>query len=675
MPRTLLLLILATLSLSLSAQDDDDDKATASFCNDVGKKAIALYEKGTDKKKYKRPERLEFLAKAIEMEPEFAEAYLVTGLELAARCKLEERDFKPTMEYFYRAIGLCPAIHSEPYYYIGFQYYLEQKNDSAAKYLKKFIDFKDEDSRKFGKEWDFEMDNAKKMLKYAKAELSLRKNVLFDPKVVRGVSTERDEYLAYISPDDKSCYFVRKIPVKSRDKVFETDKEREFFMIAKRDKSGQFNEGTPMEPPFNTTEDNQGGCSISLDNRALYFAMMRWEGGNQPNCDLYVTYNNGEYWSDITKLSATVNDPKFWDSQPSIAADGVTLYFASDRPGGYGGIDLYSTRRDPLTGQWSPPVNLGPKINTPGDEKTPFIHSDSETLYFSSTGHTGFGGYDIFFARHDDKGEWTEPVNIGAPINGGSDDTGFFVSTDTKTGYFFSFEDEGKVSGRGVGRYDLYAFELYQEARPQQVALVRGAVKDEAGNAVSGAVVEVKDTKTQRVALATVDSSSGTYMMAVKTKNNYVITAKKGGIAFNTKVVKGEDLEGPISEPKQIDLSVKEAKAGSSFVIDNILYNTNSAELQKDSYLVLESFARYLKENPKITVEIQGHTDNVGNPKDNEALSSNRSHSVKKVLEEYGIDGKRIQARGFGASRPVADNRTEAGRAKNRRTEFLILGQ
>lgn len=328
-----------------------------------------------------------------------------------------------------------------------------------------------------------------------------------------------------------------------------------------------------------------------------------------------------------------------------------------------------------MTGQWSPPINLGPKINTPGDEKTPFIHSDSETLYFSSSGHPGFGGYDIFYVRRDEKGEWIDPINIGAPINSPADDTGFFVSTDTKTGYFFSFEDEGKVRGKGVGRYDLYSFDLYQEARPQQVALVRGEVKDESGNAVSGAIVEVKDTKTQRVSLATVDSSSGTYMMAVKTKNNYVVTAKKDGIAFNTKLVKGADLAATPMEPKQINLDVREAKAGSSFVIDNILYNTNSAELQQDSYLVLESFARYLKENPKITVEIQGHTDNVGNPKDNEALSSNRAYSVKKVLEDYGVEASRIRAKGFGASKPVADNKTDAGRAKNRRTEFLILGQ
>jgi outer membrane protein OmpA-like peptidoglycan-associated protein len=668
---TALLLLFCNMGFS----QDGDENEPAGFCGEQpDKKAVALYEKGTNKKKYKRPERLEFLAKAMEIEPDFAEAYLITGLELAARCKLEERDYKPTMPFFYKTIGLCPRLHSEPYYYLGLQYYLDRNNDSAVKYLKEFVEFKDDDSRKFGKEWNFEMEQARRMLKSAKAEMSLRKNVEFDPKVVRGVSTERDEYLAYISPDDKSCYFVRRLPVKNMNQVYASDREREIFMVAMRDNTGVFNSGEPMGAPFNATDDNQGGCSISLDNRCLYFAMMRWEGGAQQNCDLYVSFGDGGYWSEITKLSANVNDPKFWDSQPSIAADGVTLYFASDRPGGFGGIDLYYARKDPSTGIWSKPVNLGPKINTRGDEKTPFIHSDSETLYFSSTGHAGFGGYDIFYVRRDEKGEWVDPVNIGSPINGTTDDTGFFVSTDTKSGYFFSFEDDGKIRGKGVGRFDLFSFELYKEARPQQVALVKGSVKDDEGKTISGAMVEIKDIKTHRISLATIDSMSGTFMMAVKTKRDYVVTAKKDGIAFNSRIIRSDELPEGMT-PKALDLPVKEAKAGESFVIDNILYNTNSADLREESYIILESFSAYLKENPKINVEIQGHTDNVGNPRDNEVLSANRAQTVKRVIEEFGADGSRITARGYGASRPVADNRTEEGRAKNRRTEFQILGE
>lgn len=669
-----LFLILPILFLSLSLfSQDEEEKGGKKWCNeDIPKKVMALYEKGTDKKKYKKPERLKFLMEAIDAEPDFAEANLAMGLELAARCKLEEKAFTPTLPFFYKAISRCPQVHSEPYYYIGFDYYERAIYDSAVKYLPKFIAFKDEDEKKFAKDWDAEMYQAKMMLRDAKKAVGLKKNMPFEPKVVTGVSTERDEYLAYISPDDKSCYFVRRVPYQNMNRVSASDKEKELFMVARRDKTGQFNAGEAMSAPFNTTEDNQGGCSISIDNKSLYFAMMRMEGGLQPNCDLYVCANLGGEWGEIQKLSANVNHPKYWDSQPTIASDGITLYFASDRPGGYGGIDLYVTRKDPKTGIWSSPQNLGPNINTPGDEKTPFIHSDSQTLYFSSNGHFGFGGYDIFYVRADEKGVWGEPVNIGSPINGASDDTGFFVSSDTKTGYFFSYEGE-KVRTRAVGRYDLYGFELYKEARPTEITFVKGSVKDSSGNQVSGAVIELRDTKTKQTSYATVDSASGDYMIAVKKENDLVLTVKKEDVAFNVKLIKVADLPTVEMEPATINIDVKEAKQGSSFVIDNILYNTNSAEIKTESKIILESFAQYLKENPGLKVEIEGHTDNVGILKDNEALSTNRAFSVKAMLEEFGIDGKRISAKGYGPNKPIADNNTEAGRALNRRTEFLIL--
>ena len=671
--RKLILIPLFCLSFSLAAQDDDE-KGSSRLCSDnIDKKAMSLYEKGRDKKKYKKPERLEYLMKALEIEPDFAEANLALGLEIIVRMKLENASFAPAVPYFLKAIASCPQVHSEPYYYIGFDYYEKEKNDSAKKYLQKFLDFKDEDEKKFAKDYEGELANARGMLKSIKKENSLKRGVQFDPKVVTGVSTRQDEYLAYISPDDRSCYYVRAVPVVNKNKVYASDKEKEVFMVSTRDKTGVFNAGDEMPAPFNITDDNQGGCSISIDNKHLYFAMMRQEGGNQPNCDIYVSDNVNDEWSPIRKLSPNVNHPVYWDSQPTIASDGITLYFASDRPGGYGGIDLYVTKKDPATGIWGIPQNLGPKVNTRGDEKTPFIHSDSETLYFSSNGHYGFGGYDIFYVRKNDKGEWDEPENIGSPINGATDDTGFFVSFDTKSGYFFSFDDP-KVSGKGVGRYDLYTFELYKDARPQETAFIKGEIKDSEGNQVPRAVVEVQNTQTKQVTHAVVDSSSGSYMAAVslKKKADYLITVKKDDYAFSSKLVNTKDLSST-TPPKQVDLEVAEAKTGKSFVIDNIFYNTNSAELKPESRIIIESFAGYLKLNPSIKVEIQGHTDNVGNPKDNDALSNNRAFSVKALLEEMGVNGKRITAKGFGQSKPIADNKTEEGRAKNRRTEFMIV--
>jgi outer membrane protein OmpA-like peptidoglycan-associated protein len=671
MKRTVLCIFYTLIVFApLKAQEEK----SSPFCTELSdKKAIANYEKGKDRKKYKKPERLQFLMKALELEPDFAEANLAMGLELAARSKLENKPFTPTVPYFYKAIAICPQIHSEPYYYIGFDYYEKAMNDSAIKYLQKFLDFKDEDEKKYANDFAEEQYQAKMMIRSAKKEMGLKKNVQFDPHVVKGVSTERDEYLAYISPDDKQCFFVRRLPVKNLNQVYASDGEKEVFMQAVRTANGEFTAGEPLSSPFNETDDNQGGCSITIDNKFLYFAMMRMEGGLQPNCDIYVSDFNGEYWSDIRKVSPLINDPKYWDSQPSISADGSSLYFASDRPGGYGGIDIYVSKRNRSTGQWSAPQNLGPIINTPGDEKTPFIHSDSETLYFSSNGHFGFGEYDIFYARQNEKGEWQEPENIGSPINGLTDDTGFFVSSDAKTGYFFSY-NEGKVNGKGIGRWDLFSFDLYKEARPNQVAFVKGNLKKN-DSIVDGALVEIKDVNTKKVSYALVDSTSGEFMVAVKKESNVLLTVKKEGLAFNSTLINSEELPVVGKEPLPLALNLSDAKEGVSFVINNLYYATNSAEIKAESKVVLENFAEYLKEQKSMVIEIQGHTDNVGNLSDNMALSSNRAYSVKTLLEEFGVESKRITAKGYGPTVPIADNAAEQGRALNRRTEFKIVKQ
>lgn len=655
------------------------EEHTKDLCNEMSnKKALNLYMKGTDKKKYEKPERLKFLMEAIDLEPEFADAQFALAHEIMVRCMLEEKPYTPTVPFYMAAIKACPQIHSEAYYYIGTSYYEAFQNDSAIKYLSKFLEFRDEDETKFSKDYNQQRINAKGMRYECRKDKQLKKTVPFDPKVVTGVSTERDEYLAYITPDDKYCMYVRKQP-KKQLKVYSSDAETEVFMVSKRDATGLFTKGDLMYYPFNETEDNQGGCTISIDNKHLYFAMMKNEGGMQPNVDLYVCHAAtevfNEEWGPISKLPPPVNDPKYWDSQPTIAADGITLYFASDRPGGYGGIDLYMTRKDPKTGQWSVPENLGPSVNTPKNEKTPFIHSDSQTLYFSSNGHYGFGEYDIFYVRKDINGKWDEPVNIGAPINGDKEDACFFVSRDAKTGYFSSF-DEGRVKGKGVGRYDLFSFPLYAEARPQNVDFFHGKAKDDKGEPLVNAIVEIHNVETKEKKYVLTDSITGSFMGVINKDKfeNFTITIKKDSIAFNTTLVDAKKMAAaPTTTAAPLTITVQKAEKGKSFVIDNLHYKTNSAEITSESKAVLNAFAVYLLENPSIHVEIQGHTDNVGNPKDNEALSRDRAYSVKQYLEEQKVPGKQVAAQGFGPNKPIADNKTEAGRAQNRRTEFLIL--
>jgi outer membrane protein OmpA-like peptidoglycan-associated protein len=653
------------------AQDEEKKPACPQPEN---KKALDLYKKALDKKKYKKPERLEFLGEAVKLEPDFAEANMYIGNEIIVKCKLDNLPFSSARPYFLEAIRACPKIHSQPYYYIGFSYYEDAKNDSAVKYLNLFLKFTDDDESKFSKDYQFEQYQSKEMIKSAKKETELKKKIVpFDPKLLTPLSTENSEYLPYLSPDESIFLFTRAVPDVSIDKVYQSDRDKEIFMISQRQKDGKYDVGKPMEWPFNENK-NEGGACLTIDNKHLYYTIFKMEGGLQPNADIYYSDLVDDAWTPIKKVPG-INDPVYWDSQPSVSADGNTIYFASDRPGGFGKVDLWKTEKDPVTKLWKKPVNLGPKINTSGTEKCPFMHSDSETLYFSSDGLFGFGGLDIFYVRKDEKGNWKDPENIGYPINTQDDDAGFFASTDGKYGYFCS--DGGvKVRGVGAGKYDVYYFDLYEEARPDKVAFLGGQVKHPDGTPVANAVVEIKNVITHEKIKAVVDSASGQYVAAINLKKNkeVVVTVKAPDYSFASQKVEMKDVTFD-KPPKPVELDIEKAEAGKSFVINNITYSTGEAALYPESFVTLDEFAEYLKDNPTFKIEIQGHTDNVGKEADNLALSEKRSHNVKVYLATKGIAKDRITSKGYGSSKPVASNATIEGKAKNRRTEFLILGK
>ncbi len=668
--------ILFGLACSLSIMAQDEEETKKSGCPEPEeKKAVDLYKKGTDKKKYKKPERLKFLQDAISIEPGYAEANMALGNELIVKCKLDNLPFSSARPYFIAAVKTCPKIHSEPYYYIGFSYYEDSKNDSAVKYLEEFIKFQDDDESKFSKDYQFEQYQSKEMIKAAKKETELKKKIVpFNPKVLANVSGANNEYLPYISPDETMFLYTRTQPDQSKDKIYQTDKEKEIFTISMRQKDGTFDKGKPMEWPFNENA-NEGGACLSIDNNHLFYTIYKAEGGQQPNADIYYCDQVDGVWGEIRKVP-NINDPVYWDSQPSVSADGNTLYFASDRPGGLGRVDIWKSERDPATKMWKKPVNLGPRINTAGIEKCPFIHSDSETLYYSSDGLYGFGGLDIFYTRKDEKGNWKEPENIGSPINSAEDDAGFFVSTDGTKGFFCSYSNEGKVRGQGVGKYDVYYFDLYKEARPDSVGFIKGKVKTPDGEPPrTNLKVEIKDIKTHVKTEAVVDSVTGHYVAAInmkKFKNDVVITVKAPDHSFVSEKVslKGATVTKPV---EVVEVKIEKVETGKSFVINNILYATGAADLYPESFVTLDEFAEYLKEHPNFKVEIQGHTDNVGHDADNLALSQKRADNVKKYLETKGIPAGKVVAKGYGASKPVASNSTVEGKAQNRRTECLIL--
>jgi outer membrane protein OmpA-like peptidoglycan-associated protein len=426
---------------------------------------------------------------------------------------------------------------------------------------------------------------------------------------------------------------------------------------------GSFSEGEEMPEPFNLN-DNEGGATVTIDNNTLYYTVCKYtKDKSYYNCDIYYSENvNGE-WTPIKSVSDKINLPFSWESQPSISADGKTLYFISDRPGGYGGYDIYRSIKND-NGEWGTPINMGPNINSTGNEKSPFIHPDGKTLYFSSDGWMGLGGYDIFYSRLNDDGTWSKPVNIGYPINSPDDEVGFLVSTDGSQGYFASNKFNGK------GGWDLYSFDLYKEAQPEKVLFLKGTVKSETEVETGRAKIELKNVETKKISEIPLDSNTGNYVAVAPFNSDYIMTVKKAGYVYETRYI--ARIDSTFKTPKQLDLQLEPIELNKSYRINDIYFDFNSFTLTNESKMVLDQLIAFLNENASIHIEIQGHTDNIGNDADNLKLSKNRAESVYNYLNANDISEIRLTYKGFGKTIPVATNDTEEGRAKNRRTVFVI---
>jgi Outer membrane protein and related peptidoglycan-associated (lipo)proteins len=666
----ILLIMIAVGAFRSFAQFDGE------FCNDIDdKKLIKSFQKGVQLLNDGKMNDAEVVfAKILDEEPEFTEAW-VASAEINYSKYKSTKDPKSQNNYYSRYVKClesvakqCPSYQDyEVCYTLGKIFFSHDKLDVAKGYLKTYIDN--------GKKGTKYYTDAESTYHYIEQYLNLIENpVPFEPVVVEGVSSAYDDYLPLISPDGSLALFTKAYMKKEVNSIY-GDRFVEEFTVSKAsdDKGLVFSPGEPLPYPFNSGK-NQGAASISIDNKTMFITICEFVSRDYDNCDIYMSTRTSDGWSELKSLGPNINGVKTWESQPSISADGKTLYFASIRESNIGfdpdnpTSDIYYSTKDEK-GNWTKARNLGPKINTPGNEKSPFIHSDSQTLYFSSDGHLGIGGYDIFFSKFRDS-DWTTPVNIGYPINTKNNDLGFVVNTQGTKAYFAS----NKLNGKGG--WDIYAIDLYKEARPEKVFLVKGQLVDDNGYSIGDAKLEVKNTRTEEVSEGVVDSETGQYAVAVTAKNehdDFLMVVKKEDYSFTSTLI--EPTEETFEKPIEVNFEVKPIETGKSVPINDIYYATASYEINSKSYAVLDEFAEFLKSNPSVKVEIRGHTDNIGSAQTNITLSNRRAQAVYDYLLTKGVSRTNISYKGYGPNMPIADNKTEAGRAKNRRTEFYILSK
>ena len=683
------IILLSIPAISVQGQGDCD--------TEVSKKSEKLRKKAMEELRYGRySSAAKILQNAIEISPENLRALWVLA-DVNRRSTNRNRVISVAIESYEQIIDICPSYEDYySYFYLAGMYYSLQKYDEAYKMYQAFLDADSENIE------EKHFDQAETFSMYAKFYANIYDNeVPFDPHALKGVNTSDDEYLPIISPDGEFVFFTRRFEEENRSSSYSrADNRVERFCVARSKGENAFEIGGPLPSPFNT-QSNEGGAALTIDNRDLYFTyceIIKVAGKLDLACDIATShYRNGK-WSEIEILDKVNKPGSVWESMPTISSNGKTLYFVSNRTeGSYGGYDIYKSVKD-ADGEWQEAVNLGPVINTAGHEKTPFIHTDSQTLYFSSSnyqdkstgevfrGHLGLGGYDIFYSRLDSTNKWIKPINIGYPINTKSNDLGFSVSTDGKYGYFSSSKVEKEKEQNKDRNFaqkqskrrmplNIYSFELYQEARPQKVVFVKGNVKDEnTQQPVREVQILVKNVETKEITEIPIDMETGSFVAAIVTTSDLTLMVKKKDYAYVTTYIEQNSDEEAL-KPVKLDIEIKEVEVGVAYNLQDIYFDTDSDVLKKKSVRVIEGFYDFLRDNPNVKVEIQGHTDNVGSDAYNMKLSEARARSVYQVLLNLGILESQITSKGYGESKPIASNKTVEGRAKNRRTVFVIISK
>ncbi len=624
--------------VSVSAQD----------CYVQNKKSVKIMKKlNQNLPHYSFRDVKNVLTEIQQTDGEFAEVYDMYSLIYWLKEDVIQSKF-----YAQKTLKLCPDKFSTSNYILGVLNFEYRNYQASVDFLNKSIEIGIK--QRFLEDATLTLESAKILAKI------MRDTVPYNPEIVDGISTEADEYLPLISPDQEVAYYTRR---GIRNELGVIDRKSEDF-VKSEGNLDDFTQGEEMEYPFNQN-NNEGGASITIDNKVLFFTICSRFSSSYNNCDIYYVEKVNGKWTDLNPLRS-VNNPKSWESQPSVSADGNSLIFASDRRGGFGGIDLYIVKKDEF-GYWGVPQNMGEVINSNLNEKSPFFHVDGETMYFASQQFPSLGGYDIFISKKGEDGKWQEPKNVGFPINTVADELGMFVTTDGKTAYFCSNKLEG------IGGWDLYSFDLHDKAQPERVLFLKGDITNSDGIMVDSVSLELKNITTNEVTQVSVNGGKYVSAVTLEESDDVLITFNKEGYAFNSHYISSTDEE--FSGPSKMDVNIDKIEKGKTFEINNIYFATNSFKINHVTKAVLTEFSNYLNENENLVLLISGHTDNVGTEEDNLVLSKNRARSVYTFLIESGISEDRLTYQGFGESKPVYDNSTSKGRSKNRRTECTVINK
>lgn len=465
------------------------------------------------------------------------------------------------------------------------------------------------------------------------------------------INSAASEYFPTVSIQDSLFLFMRRLNL-SREDIYSSNMG-----------AGGFSAAQPLSDTLNFAA-KKGSMSLSADLQTLYYAADYAEQG-YGRYDLYKVQRTPWGWSKPKNLGQRINSD-YWDSAPSIAPDGNSIYFASNRPEGYGGIDIYVAYKNEK-GYWEDAINLGPTINTKGDDQTPFIHADNQSLYFSSNGHPGFGGADFYVARKKIDGSWTRPLNLGYPINTFDNEGSIAVASNGVSAYIASDRADSR------GELDIYKITLAENTRAHKTWYIKGEIIDAKSKKTIAADVNIVDPASGYPLLEMQVDSMGKFLLALPYFDSLGLKIMSKDHDYITRILPIDSVKAMAGNTFSFALTPIEKVFTKIF--NQVYFESSSAKLQSISSVELDALASYLMNTKNATILIEGHTDNTGTVAQNNLLSLHRAESILQYLVSKGIRSNRIQAKGLGSSMPIADNTTAAGRAKNRRTSFTITLQ
>ncbi len=610
----------------------------------VKTKATDIYLQGiTQAQNGKYTTAIKFINDALKIEPRFVDAYISLGGVYA-----DLKNYNESVTHYEMALALDEVYTKSSLLPYSISLAGAGKFDSALNAVNTFLVIPKLNDRSI-KAGDFRKKAYEFAIEYIKNHPS--KNYVFNPQNLgENINTKDPEYYPSLTIDGKKMVLTRR--PNGKEDFFESE------LI-----NGQWNKAKPLEGNISTSEYDGGAQNISQDGLWITFAGCSFPNG-YGSCDIYISHLTKQGWSKPENLGQNINS-EYWETSPSLSPDKRDLYFISNVPGGFGSSDIWVSHRN-ANGKWGPAQNLGSEINTAGHEGSPFIHADNQTLYFNSSGHQGYSEKsDLFVSRKQPDGKWSKPENLGYPINTIGEEGSLIVSSDGKTAYYASDRSDTK------GALDIYTFELREDVRPIKTLWVKGKVFDKKTKNGLPSSVELTNVVNKQLISKLQTDEDGNYLVTLPIGKDYAFNVNRKGYLFyseNFSLAKN----APDSVYK-IDIALQPIEANATVILKNVFFDTKQTQLKSESITELDNVVMLMNDNPKLKIQIGGYTDNVGKPADNIKLSLGRAVAVVNYLLGKGIKNERVSFKGLGETKPIDDNKTEKGRALNRRTELSVV--